>query len=337
MGRLGAIVRGFNNGCSFGVMRGTFALYIATRSKRGHVSNRSCCCRPFGITGVIVSLNVSDRSVTTSLLRSIMRSASCSIRCVGRRFNTRITLLISNIAGVNQLGFSAGRRRRTRDLEGVLVTVNRSVHMVVVGLTSHLRGVHAVSTVHTRGRESVSIRALRVCTPVTRHLNVHPIGRRLRSLTVGRLSPITCVSVRRLLAREGRRHRRVLGRVGTEVRRELERRLPGIALSFRDHIGSMRKVCHGVCVRGHSFSRVCSVCTVHVVASGMASYCGVLNVVRSVFEPVPGEFGSCVSAPGPGVCRSLRAAIVKHSKVPFRVRVHAFRVRRATRFNVTTR
>lgn len=301
-------------------MGGTCRLTTGTRGGRGHHSNRPCVVRPITITRVLFGLNVSGRYVITTLLRSIIRSASCGLSCVGRRFNSSITLLISNIAGLNGVPLSAERRIRTRGVHGVFVTVGGSIQIVVVGLTSELRGVHALRFVPSCGRHRGDLRALRVCTPVTRHLNVHTVGSRLRSLTIHCLSPVTCGRVRGSLSVGGRRNRGFLKGVAGRLSREVD---PVVGGGVSSEIGSIRNVFHGICVGNGSFRRVCSVCTIHVVISAVVSYCGILNVIRSVCGPVPNEFGSCVSAPGPGVCRSLRAAILSGRKVPFRVRVHA--------------
>lgn len=300
---------------------GTFHITHRTRGTRLECSNRPCVVRPVTISGVLLSLNVSTRSMRTTLLRSAIRSASVALSCVGRRFNSSITTLMSNIAGLNGIPLSGHRRRRTRGVEGVLLTVSRSVEIVVVGLTSEVRGVHALDFEIPRGQHSATLRALRVCTPVTRHLNVEPTGRRLRSLSVHFLSPVTCGRVRRGLGELDGSHLSFLRSVRNGVHRQVANIMGSPAV--RNEVGDMRNVCHGVCVRGGGFTRVCSICTVHVVISDIVSYCGYLNMVRSVFEPLPNEFGSCVSAPGPGVCRSLRAAIVNGRNVPFRIRVEA--------------
>lgn len=243
---------------------------------------------------------------------------------------------MSNIAGLKRLSCSgSGMRIRTRGLEGVFLTVTGSVHIVLVGLTSHLRGVHALRCVEPRGRRRGTERAVSVCTPVTVQLNVSGVGIRLSSLSLGCLGPSICCSLMRGITLHGDTHRRfigsVIGRMGRRVRST------GVETRISNHIGRFFDVCGGVIGRSGAVSRVCSLFTMHVVMSAIGSYCTTLNIVRRVCGPVPNEFGSCVTVPGTGVCRSLRAALVNPGKRPFRVRVHAFRVRGATRCNVTTR
>lgn len=265
-----------------------------------------------------------------------MRSAAVALSRVSARFNRRITLLMSNIAGLKRLGCSgSGLRTRTRGLEGVFLTVTGSVHIVVMGLTSHLRGVHAVRFVAPTGRGRGSERAVSVCTPVTRHLNVSGVGARLSSLSLGCCRPRICGRLIRSLGTHGARHRRFIRRVITRM----SGRVGGTSVrtGMCKHMGRFFDVCGGVIGRGGALSRICSLFTIHVVMSSIGSYCTTLNIVRRVCAPVPKHFGSCVTVPGTGVCRSLRAALVKPSKRPFRVRVHARRVRGATRCNVTTR
>lgn len=158
---------------------------------------------------------------------------------------------------------------------------------------------------------------------------------RLSSLSLGCLGPSMCCSLIRGITLHGDRERRfmntVMGRIGGRVSST------GVGTRISKHMGRFFDVCGGVMGRSGAVSRVCSLFTIHVLMSAIGSYCTTLNIVRRVCGPVPKQFGSCVTVPGPGVCRSLRAALVKPGKRPFRVRVHACRVREATRCNVTTR
>ncbi len=292
------------------------------RRNRFHRSNRPCVARPLGITDVLISLNVSASAVYKTLLRSMIRSARAALSSIGGLFNRSMTILISKIAGLSRVTVFSGRRRRTRGIHGVFVSVTGSIQMVVVGLNSQLRGVQALNCHPRGGHETISLRAVGICMPLTGHLKVVTLGRRLRRVSFDCLSPCTCGRVRRVLRGAGSRHRSFVGLVGNEVLRHLSRRFRRIP-AIRKQIGDICNVCGGICRRNGAFSRVFSGCTIQIVISSMARYCCILNMVRSVFSLVPGHFGSCVSAPGTGVCRSLRAAIAYHRNVPFRIRVHA--------------
>lgn len=175
---------------------GTFGFTGRTRTNIGHHSNRPCVVRPVTITHVIYHrVKLNSASVYSTLLRSIIRSARCAIRSVGSVFNRGVTRVISNLAGVSNNVFNRRTSTRTRGFHGLLLAVDSSVQIVLVGVTSHLRGVHALNSVLPTGRFGVTNRALCLCTPLTRHLKLFAVGARLRSLDFGCRRPRRCTFV----------------------------------------------------------------------------------------------------------------------------------------------
>lgn len=306
-----------------------------TRRKRAHSDNRPCVVRPMTITHVLTRVQLSRGALVTTLLRSIVRSARIDGRRLTRRFNRAITRLISNISGLSGLGFHSGGRTRTRGFQGVIVTVIRSVHIVLVGLTSHARGVHALNTLHPSGHHHVTHRALRVFSPLTRHLNVRGVGARLRRLNFRTLCPGHCHMLGGMMGSTHNGHGRVVRGVRTRVRNHLTR--TNVGKQILNQRGGLFSVCRGVGGGRRHFRAVVSVCTFQIVASGISAYCHTLNRIRDVCGPHPNHVGSCVTMPGTGNCRSLRASVINPRNIPIRIRVHARSVRRVTGGNITTR
>lgn len=151
-------------------VRRTFRVTGRNRDGRFHGDKRPCVLRPLTITHVITrSVRLNTGTIVTTLLRSLVRSARCGVSFIRGRFNYSITCLIEIIAG------RGGRRCRVAGrISGfgrVLSSIRCSVHTVLVGLTSHLRGVHALTTRDPSGRVGVTNRASYVCTPLTGQLN----------------------------------------------------------------------------------------------------------------------------------------------------------------------
>lgn len=212
------------------VVAGTFGFTGRTRGKMGQHSNRPCVVRPVTITGVMYArVKLKSASVYSTLLRSIIRSASCAIRSVRGLFNPGVTRVMSNLAGVSNNVFKSQTSTRTRGFGGLLLAVDSSVQIVLVGVTSHLRGVHALNSVLPGGRCGVTKRALCVCTPLTGHLKLGGVGARLRSLDFGCRRPRRCTRVRSGLRRARTRHRRMFHRFATPV----HTRLSGVNVDCR--------------------------------------------------------------------------------------------------------
>lgn len=223
------------------VVAGTFGFTGRTRGNVGQHSKRPCVVRPVTITGVMYGrVNLNSASVYTTLLRSIIRSASCAMRSVRGVFKTGVTRVISKLAGVSKNVFNSQTSTRTRGFGGLLLAVSSSVQIVLVGVTSHLRGVHALNSVLPGGRCGVTNRALCVCTPLTGHLKLCGVGARLRGLDFGCRRPRRCRRVRRGLGTATTRHSGMFGRFATPV----HRRLSGVKLGCQvlTHIGSVCSV-----------------------------------------------------------------------------------------------
>ncbi len=189
------------------------------------------------ITEVITRrLRLKTSPIVTTFLRSIIRSAPCAVRCVHRHFKRRITFLISIIAG----GGSAGciRSGRVSGFHRVLTSVRCSIQTLLVGLTSHLRGVHALDDVGPSGRVGVTNRASCFCTPLTGHLKLCRIGSRLRGLSFRCHYPESCSLLRGLLRRRFRTSHDRVRTFATGVRNLLTGR------NVRTHA---RIHCHGPC------------------------------------------------------------------------------------------
>lgn len=236
----------------------------------GHVRHSVFNLGP--IVGSVRATIVMTRRVKvghTSVLKLVLRSsihynAYATLR-IRRVCNRSITNVVQKLVHMGRL-CSGDPAVRSRGFHGLLLAFTRSVHIVLVVVTSHMGVVQRVGSYRgSRTHQRMTGRTTCLCTPLTRGLNLCGLGSRLRSLSLGCARGSICCRVGRGLGRAGTSHSGCVTTFVTPMRGGLRRTKLGFRVG--KHAGSVRSVCRGVGGRGYPFRNICSLFTVHIVLS----------------------------------------------------------------------
>lgn len=214
-------------------------------------------------------VKVGQTSVLKVVLRRSMGGRLYALTSMRRRCKRSMTKVVHNLIGVGRL-CSGDPAVRSRGFHGLLLSFTRSVHIVLVVVTSHIGLVERVGRapgVRTHAR--MTGRTTCLCTPLTRGLKLCGLGSRLRSLSLGCARRSMCCRVGSGLGRAGTSHSGCVTTFVRPVRRGLRRTKLGFRVG--KHAGSVRSVCRGVGGRGYPFRKICSLFTVQVVLSSPIS------------------------------------------------------------------
>lgn len=221
-----------------------------------------------GVSATLVTaarVKLGHASIVTLLLCHPIVGGVVALSRIGAAFSTSIALVVDHLLGASSL-CTHGATISSRGFRGLLFSFTRSMHIVLVVVTSHLYLVHLNGRLGgSRSQGQLTARISCLCTPLTRHLNLCAVGDRLRSLSLGCASHGRCSFVGRGLGRAGHSHSTCVTRFVAPVGDGLRR--TKLQFSVGKHAGSVRSVGGGLGGRGVPFRSVCSLFTVHVVLS----------------------------------------------------------------------
>jgi len=285
---------------------------------------------PLAVTTILADIGMTEPTLVAALLHDTVEDTPYTLDQLRADFGDEVALLVDGVTKLDKVKYGDSAQAET--IRKMIVAMSRDIRVLVIKLADRLHNMRTLRYVKQETQERKSRETLEIYAPLAHRLGMNTLKWELEDLAFATLHPKVYDEIVRLVAERAPSRDQFLAQVISQVEGDLKvARIKARVTGRPKHYYSIyQKMIHG----GREFTDIYDLVGIRVLVDNDPDCYGVLGVLHSRWNPIPGRFKDYVAMPKFNMYQSLHTTVIGPAGKPVELQIRTFAMHRRAEYGV---
>lgn len=285
---------------------------------------------PVAVTEILAELGMTVPTLAAALLHDTVEDCGYELDALRQDFGDEVARLVDGVTKLDRVKY--GEASTAETVRKMVVAMAKDIRVLVIKLADRLHNMRTLSFMPAEKQQKKARETLEIYAPLAHRLGMNTIKWELEDLAFATLEPKVFEEVARLVGQYAPAREAYLDALIGEVDGALRDARIKASISGRPkHIYSVYQKMR---VKGRDLDDIHDLVGLRILVDDVRDCYGVLGVVHSRWNPLPGRFKDYVAMPKFTMYQSLHTTVMGPEGKPVEFQIRTFDMHRAAEYGV---
>ncbi|MDY6055485.1 bifunctional (p)ppGpp synthetase/guanosine-3',5'-bis(diphosphate) 3'-pyrophosphohydrolase [Micrococcus sp.] len=308
------------------------AFEVADRAHSGQTrrSGDPYITHPVAVATILAELGVTGPTLLAALLHDTVEDTDYSLEQLTEDFGPEVALLVDGVTKLDKVTYGAAAQAET--VRKMIIAMAQDVNVLLIKLADRLHNARTWRYVSPESSAKKARETLDIYAPLAHRLGMNTVKWELEDLSFAALKPKVYAEIVRLVGERNPEREKQLRTLRGVIEDQLkENRIRATVTGRPKHYYSIYQK---MVTQGKDFDDIYDLTGIRVLVDTVRDCYGVLGVVHSRWNPVPGRFKDYIAVPKLNMYRSLHTTVMGSDGKPVEIQIRTWEMHRQAEFGV---
>ncbi len=272
---------------------------------------------PVAVATILAEMGMTGSILAAALLHDTVEDTDYSLESVTKEFSEEIAMLVDGVTKLDKVTYGDAAPAET--VRKMVVAMSRDIRVLLIKLADRLHNARTWRYVSPESSSRKAKETLEIFAPLAHRLGMNAVKWELEDLSFAALHPLVYQEIVRMVGdRTPEREKYLAG-----IREQLNNKLN--ELNVHAQVSGRPKHYYSIyqkmIVRGKDFDDIHDLMGVRITVDSVKDCYGVLGVVHSEWNPLPGRFKDYIALPKLNLYQSLHTTVMGPEGKPVEIQI----------------
>lgn len=297
------------------------AFDVANRAHEGQkrLSGEPYICHPLAVAHILFDLGLDEKVIAAGLLHDVIEDTSYTHADMERDFGEDITALVEGVTKISQIKSQSREKEAAENIRKIIVATIRDIRVILIKLADKTHNMRTLKFQSPEKKQRIATETLTLYAPIAGRLGIYKVKSELEDLSFQVLHPEEYQNIkRRINLKRSERDAYI-----EKLRIVLQQRLNEINLNatVEGRAKHFYSIYRKMKLKEKSFEEIFDLRAIRIITDEIRDCYGVLGIVHTLWNPVPGRFKDYIATPKTNMYQSLHTTVIGPDGKPLEVQI----------------
>jgi GTP diphosphokinase / guanosine-3',5'-bis(diphosphate) 3'-diphosphatase len=317
-------VRAYNEAVDEELLNRAYVYAMRAHGTQKRASGDPYFMHPIAVAAILTDLKLDDATIAAALLHDTIEDTEATKEEITRLFGEQIAELVDGLTKLKKLDLVSKRAEQAENLRKLLLAITKDVRVLLVKLADRLHNMRTLHYVPPEKRLRIAQETLDIYGPLAGRMGMQDMRDELEELAFKVIQPQAYSAIIGKLA--------VIREKNAGIISEIEQTLTDIFAkqNIKASVKGREKKPYSIFRKTErkaiSFEQLSDIIGFRVVVGSLAECYGVLGLIHTTWQFVPGRFKDYISTPKQNDYRSIHTTFVGPARQRVEVQIRTNRM-----------
>lgn len=285
---------------------------------------------PVAVTEILAELGMTVPTLAAALLHDTVEDCGYELEELREEFGDEVARLVDGVTKLDRVKY--GEASTAETVRKMVVAMAKDIRVLVIKLADRLHNMRTLSFMPADKQQKKARETLEIYAPLAHRLGMNTLKWELEDLAFATLEPKVFEEVARLVGQYAPARDQYLASLIEGVENSLrDARIKATVTGRPKHIYSVYQKMR---VKGRDLDDIHDLVGLRILVESVRDCYGVLGVIHSQWNPMPGRFKDYVAMPKFTMYQSLHTTVMGPEGKPVEIQIRTFDMHRTAEFGV---
>ncbi|KPA30714.1 putative GTP diphosphokinase [Leptospira interrogans] len=294
---------------------------VSERAHQGQfrLSGEPYIVHPLQVGFILYELGLDEKVICAGLLHDVIEDTEYSREDMIRDFGEDITDLVEGVTKISKIKSQSKETEAAENIRKIIVATIKDIRVILIKLADKTHNLRTLSFQPPEKQRRIAQETLSLYAPIAGRLGIYKIKSELEDLAFQILNPDEYQEVKKNInskksEREGfiETLKIILLQRLSEI--QIEADVDGRAKHFYSIYRKMK-------LKEKTFNEIFDLRAIRIITNEVKDCYGVLGIVHTLWNPVPGRFKDYIATPKTNMYQSLHTTVIGPDGKPLEVQI----------------
>lgn len=316
-------VRAYHETADVDLLQRAYEFSARAHEGQQRLSGEPYLQHPLAVASILCALRLDVPPIAAGLLHDVVEDTVCTSERLEEEFGEEIARLVDGVTKIGKVEFKSDEEKQAENFRKMLLSMADDIRVIIIKLADRLHNMQTLSHLDPTRKAAIARETLEIYAPLANRLGMGWIRNALEDLCLKTLQPEKYDMLRNKVAKRFQEREAYVDEVTELVSQKLLEH--GIKAEITGRPKHLYSIYQKMETQGISFEEVYDLTAIRVATDTLINCYGILGIVHSLWQPVPGRFKDYIGGPKSNLYQSLHTTVVGPSgeHVEFQIRTEA--------------
>lgn len=285
---------------------------------------------PLAVTQILAELGMTAPTLVAALLHDTVEDTEYDLNQLRSDFGDEVAHLVDGVTKLDKVKYGDSAQAET--IRKMVVAMSRDIRVLVIKLADRLHNMRTLRYLRRDKQERIARETLEIFAPLAHRLGMNTIKWELEDRAFATLHPKVYDEIVRMVADRAPSRDKFMRQVIQEVESDLKfARIKATVTGRPKHYYSIyQKMLN----RGRDFDDIYDLVGIRILVDSENDCYGVMGVLHSRWNPIPGRFKDYIAVPKFNMYQSLHTTVIGPQGKPVEMQIRTFQMHHKAEYGV---
>lgn len=287
-------------------------------------SNKSFYGRPqiahgLATAGVLAELQMDPATLAAAILYGLEELTGNLEEIILRDLGSETLKLLEGIIRLNMISWTGLGEEKSENLRRMFLSMVDDIRVVLIKLADRVQIMRNLSHLSPLESKKIAREAKDIFASLANRLGIASLKSELEDLAFQYLEPENFLNISRRLASYKENRSQQIQSLAEILSKELKKNK--IKFNIVTRTKHLYSIYRKMVEKGRSFNEIYDVQGIRIIVNTISDCYAALDIIHSMWPPIPGEFDDYIAKPKPNLYRSLHTAVTGPEGRPVEIQI----------------
>jgi len=301
-------VRAYHETADVDLLQRAYEFSARAHEGQQRLSGEPYLQHPLAVASILCALRLDVPPIAAGLLHDVVEDTVCTSERLEEEFGEEIARLVDGVTKIGKVEFKSDEEKQAENFRKMLLSMADDIRVIIIKLADRLHNMQTLSHLDPTRKAAIARETLEIYAPLANRLGMGWIRNALEDLCLKTLQPEKYDMLRNKVAKRFQEREAYVDEVTELVSQKLLEH--GIKAEITGRPKHLYSIYQKMETQGISFEEVYDLTAIRVVTDTLINCYGILGIVHSLWQPVPGRFKDYIGGPKSNLYQSLHTTVV---------------------------
>ncbi len=285
---------------------------------------------PLAVTQILAELGMTAPTLVAALLHDTVEDTPYDLEQLRKDFGDEVAQLVDGVTKLDKVKY--GDSAQSETIRKMVVAMSRDIRVLVIKLADRVHNMRTLRYLRLDKQERIARETLEIFAPLAHRLGMNTIKWELEDRSFATLHPKVYDEIVRMVADRAPSRDKFMRRVIDEVESDLK--FSKIKATVTGRPKHYYSIYQKMLMRGRDFDEIYDLVGIRILVDTEAECYGVLGVLHSRWNPIPGRFKDYIAVPKFNMYQSLHTTVIGPQGKPVEMQIRTKAMHRKAEYGV---
>ncbi len=301
-------VRAYHSTADVDLLQRAYEFSARAHEGQHRLSGEPYLQHPLAVASILCALRLDVPPIAAGLLHDVVEDTVCTTERLEEEFGEEIARLVDGVTKIGKVEFKSDEEKQAENFRKMLLSMADDIRVIIIKLADRLHNMQTLRHLDSIRKVAIARETLEIYAPLANRLGMGWIRNALEDLCLKTLQPEKYDMLRNKVAKRLQEREAYVDEVTELVSQKLEDH--GIKAEITGRPKHLYSIYQKMESQGIAFEEVYDLTAIRVATDTRINCYGILGVIHSLWQPVPGRFKDYIGGPKSNLYQSLHTTVV---------------------------
>ncbi|MEA1960639.1 MAG: bifunctional (p)ppGpp synthetase/guanosine-3',5'-bis(diphosphate) 3'-pyrophosphohydrolase [Bacillota bacterium] len=295
-------------------------------SEQKRISGEPYIIHPVEVALILTDIEMDTASICAALLHDVIEDTNITYLTLEQEFGEEIALLVDGVTKLSKIEFKSREAAQAENLRKMFVAMAKDIRVILIKLADRLHNMRTLVYQSEYKQKEIARETMEIYAPLAHRVGVFRFKWELEDLAFLYLDHEMYYEISRRLKAKRKEREDYVNALKQQIKEGLE---PiGIQGDIAGRPKNIYSIYKKMLKQNKTIDEIYDKIAIRVIVNEVRDCYGVLGVIHTMWQPLPGRFKDYIATPKPNMYQSLHTTLIGQGGEPFEVQIRTWEMHR---------